>query len=727
MSRAGGLSAWLVIALCAASGSPLAAASIDFNRDVRPILSNHCFKCHGPAVQEAGLRLDDRQAATGKLESGSIAIVPGNATASELLARITADHSDARMPPEGEAPPLSPDQIETLKQWVAAGARYDRHWAYVPPVAAKPPAVRREAWIRNPIDRFVLARLEAAGREPAAEASRETLIRRVSLDLIGLPPTPEEVQAFVSDPRADAYEQLVDRLLASPQYGVRQALAWLDLARYADSDGYPHDKFRVVWPYRDWVVDALNADMPYDRFTIEQIAGDLLPGATDAQRIASGFHRQTRINREAGVDPEEFRLEAVIDRVNTTATVWLGATLACAQCHDHKYDSLSQRDYYRLLAYFNNSAIETTIDPAGVIADVSPRMKWQSAAMHSRGEEPIETLVMRELDAPRETHVFVRGSFLSPGERVSPGVPAALEANEAPVGDDRLALACWLVDRQNPLSARVAVNRIWAQYFGSGLVETLDDFGAQATPCTHPELLDWLAVEFMGGGWRQKTLTRMLVTSATYRQASAASEQALERDPQNQLYSRAARLRLPAELVRDAALTVGGILNEEQGGPSLAADKVRAGDGRYRRSIYLRWTRQTLSDMLANFDAPTRDVTCTRRVNTNTPLQALTLLNDATFIDAARGLAARTGSGRNFDARLDQAYQLALARVPSDQERRVLKDLFVRRRSEFAASPQSAAELLADSLGDDSARAELAAWVLVANAILNLNEFITRE
>ncbi len=714
----------------AAVGPTTSAASgrVEFDRDVRPILSNHCFKCHGPGVQEADLRLDRPRSATAELPSGNRAIVPGDLAAGELWKRVTTDDAERRMPPVGKAPPLASHESDVLRRWILAGARYERHWAYVPPVAAEPPAVRDAAWPRNPIDYFVLHRLEAAGLSPAPEAVRETLIRRVALDLVGLPPTPAEVQAFVNDPEPGAYERLVDRLLASPQYGVRQALVWLDLARYADSDGYPHDRYRAVWPFRDWVVDALNDDMPYDRFTIEQIAGDLLPGASDRQRLASGFHRQTRINREAGVDPEEFRLEAVIDRVNTTATVWLGATLGCAQCHDHKYDPFTQRDYYRLLAYFNNDAAETTINPAGVISDVSPRIKWHTEAMRAREESPVETLVMQALGEPRPTHVFVRGSFLSLGEQVTPGTPEVLDVAGPEAGDDRLALARWLVNRQNPLTARVAVNRMWAQFFGSGLVETLDDLGAQAPACTHPELLDWLAVRFMDTGWRRKALVRLLVTSAAYRQASAASDAAIERDPENRLLSRASRVRLPAELVRDNALAVGGVLSKELGGPSLPANKARSDDGLYRRSIYLRWTRQTLADVLVNFDAPTRDVTCTRRTPTNTPLQALTLLNDDGFVDAARGLArrARGEGGRGFDEQLDFAFRAALARSPGESERRVLGDLFERRRSEFAALPTAAEALLAEPDAPRDELAERAAWVLVANTLLNVNEFITR-
>ncbi|MBL9123328.1 MAG: DUF1553 domain-containing protein, partial [Planctomycetaceae bacterium] len=534
---------------------------------------------------------------------------------------------------------------------------------------------------------------------------------------------------FVADDAPDAYERLVDRLLASPQFGVRQALGWLDLARYADSDGYPHDGDRVVWPYRDWVIDALNADMPYDTFTIKQLAGDLLPDATPADRVASAFHRHTRINREAGVDPEEFRIEAVLDRVNTTATVWLGATLGCAQCHDHKYDPFPQRDYYRFLAYFNHDAEETTTDEAGRISDVSPRMEWPSP--HT--PQPVKMLVMRQLDAPRATHVFVRGSFLTPGEGVEAGTPGAFDTFPAASGHDRLALARWLVDARNPLTARVAMNRLWAQFFGTGLVETLDDLGTQAPACSHPELLDWLAGEFVRQGWHFKPMVRVLVTSAAYRQASEVTAVKRERDPANRLLSRAPRIRLPAEVVRDSALAAGGVLQLELGGPPLTPDKMGLAEGKlpYRRSAYLKWKRLTLDDMLASFDAPSRDVSCARRARTNTPLQSLALLNDRVFLDAARGLAARVEreTGGAFNERLDLAFCAVTARTPTDAERQALAELFARRREAFSSDRTAVDKLLGESgvAGSADARAERAAWVLVANTLLNLNEAITRE
>jgi hypothetical protein len=744
------------------SGSESVAAPLEFNRDIRPILSNHCFKCHGPAVQEAELRLDGRDWATAELASGSTAIVPGDPAASALLERVSHADTDLRMPPSDAAPQLVAAQIESLRRWIAAGAEYQPHWSYIPPERSPAPEVRQSAWPRNPIDHFVLAELENVGLEPAGEAERTTLIRRVFLDLTGLPPSPDDVLAFVSDTAPDAYERLVDRLLASPQYGVRQALGWLDLARYADSDGYPHDGDRTVWPYRDWVVDAFNRDLPYDQFTIHQLAGDLLENATDDERVASAFHRQTRINREAGVDPEEFRLEAVIDRVNTTATVWLGATLGCAQCHDHKFDPLPQRDYYRLLAYFNNDAIETTTDEAGRISDVSPRMPWSSSDRIAERERlqgllaaaddkanseaererlttqlnalaPVQTLVMRTHEEPRATHVFLRGSFLSPRDRVTPGTLSCLETLPSPDGDDRLSLARWLVDKQNPLTARVAVNRLWAQYFGTGLVETLDDLGSQAPPCSHPALLDWLATEFMRHDWHWKPLHRLIVTSATYRQQSSATAEKLERDPDNRMLSRGARLRLPAELVRDNALAAAELLSLDLGGPSIASNKTStsaSGEVPYRRAIYLRWKRQTLDDMLASFDAPSRDVTCTRRTRTNTPLQALALLNERTFLDAARGLASRAQhQAESFDAQLDFACLAVVARLPEPAEREALTALYKRRRAAFAADSPAACALLGaphEEINSADA-ADQAAWVLVANALLNLNEAITRE
>ena len=736
------------------------AAVPSFAREIRPILSNHCFKCHGPDRQEAGLRLDVASAARAELDSGAVAIVPGDAAASALLERVAAADADLRMPPEGEAEPLTSDAIDRLRAWIEAGAPFEAHWAYVAPQRPALPAVDRGDWPRTAIDHFVLSRLQREGLAPEDEADRATLLRRVSLDLVGLPPTLAELDAFLADTAADAYERAVDRLLASPQYGVRQASVWLDLARYADTEGYAHDRERTMWPYRDWVVDALNADMPYDQFTIEQLAGDLLPEATAAQRIATGLHRNSRINVEAGVDPEEYRLEAVIDRVNTTAAVWLGATLGCAQCHAHKYDPFTQEDYYRLLAIFNQCEIETTRDETGQIKDVSPREPYLSAATRLEQERlrqqlaaldegaaadalrerlaglrPVDALVMQDVAARRPTFLLLRGSFTQPGPEVNPGVPAAIDFAPQTQRTDRLELARWLVDRQNPLTARVMTNRLWMQFFGQPLVDTPDDFGAQAPPVEHPELLDWLAVELMEGQWHVKPLVRQMVTSATYRQSSRVAAAKRERDPENRFYARAARLRLPGEVVRDNALAIGGRLNLELGGPSEKAEvarRDRSGRYAYRRSLYLFWKRQLLDDMLVSFDAPTRDVTCSRRLPTRTPLQALNALNDPVFLDAAAGLAARVLSegGSSPAQQITLAMRLCVSREPTSAERAALEELYERRYAAFradAAAADALAQQFASLWPAEADRAQWAAWTLVANTLLNLDETMTRE
>jgi len=761
--------AWLGGTLLLLATPPVSAAERSdaepaprFAQTIRPILARHCYQCHGPDKQEGGLRLDHHQGATATLESGQIAVVAGQVASSALLARVASTDPGERMPPD-DRPALSAEQVAALRAWIAAGASWEEHWAYQPPLQAALPAVRATAWMRNEIDLFVLSRLEAEGIVPSAEADRATLLRRVSLDLIGLPPKPEELDAFLSDTSSDAYERVVDRLLASPQYGVRQASLWLDLARYADSNGYPHDAPRSVWPYRDWVVEAFNADLPFDQFTIEQLAGDRLPEPTQSQLIATGFHRNTRINTEAGVDPEEFRLEAVHDRVNTTATVWLGSTLACAQCHDHKYDPFAQADYYRFLAFFNQGEVETTRDASGNITDVSPRLEFwtpaqqakrvaleeQIAAAKVAGDAtlqadlakqlaaitPTKALVMREAETARDNYLFVRGSFLNRGANVTPGVPGILAqaAPELP-GTDRLALARWLVDRRNPLTARVAVNRIWMQYFGHGFVDSPEDFGVQAVPPVHQDLLDWLAVDFMQSGWSQKALHRRIVTSATFRQSSRVSEAALQRDPQNRKLARGARLRLPAEVVRDNALAIGGILTLELGGSSVFAPGQRADAAdparRYRRMLYSNWKRQALDDTLVNFDAPSRDVVCARRVRTNTPLQALNLLNDRAFLDAARGLANQVlAESGDFDARLNVAFRRAVARPPQVEEVALLTDLYTRRRAALSENPALAEELIKSGSVAPAPGIEpvdWAAWTLVANVLLNLDETATR-
>jgi hypothetical protein len=735
-------------------------ASVDFQREIRPILFGRCVECHGPDVQEAGLRLDRRETATAILASGARAVVPGDPSAGAWLARVSSADPDFRMPPGGARPPLSADEIDALRRWIAAGAEWPTHWAYLPPEAVEIPVSPPSDWPDGPIDAFLLAAMRREGAAPSPPARRETLMRRAFLDLVGLPPTIEEQDAFLADDRPDAYERLVDKLLASPRYGERRAIAWLDLARYADTDGYALDFDRSIWPYRDWVVAALNEDMPFDQFTVEQLAGDLLPGATVGQRVATGLHRNTRISTEAGSDPEEYRIEAVLDRVGTTASIWLGSTLACAQCHNHKFDPFTQADFYKFFAFFNQCAVETTRDEAGQIKNVSPRVEFftevqlaertelearlataSSADERKRLERareeirPIQSLTMEDQAEPRTTRIFHRGSFLNPGDEVSADVPEFLkEVAGSANGSDRLALARWIVNRRNPLTARVAINRWHREFFGVAMVDTLDDFGSQSPPVRMRELLDWLAVEFMDSGWRVKRMHRAFATSAAYRQSSDATPSQWEADPENRRLARMSRIRLPAEVVRDNALAAGGVLSSRIGGRPVHAASMKylgSEDTSYRRSIYVLWKRSALDATFAAFDAPPRDVCCAQREPTNTPLQALDLLNDRVFLDAARGLADRVLSeAQGSVERLRLAFRIVLARRPSDEELEAMQDFLDRRRAEYSQDAALATAFLAAGGVPPPAGVaapDAAAWTLAANALLNLNETVTRE
>ena len=971
---------------------------LDFARDVQPILRARCTRCHGAEQQRSQLRLDSRTGALRGGMSGAV-VLPGDSRGSALFQRITGVLQPS-MPFEGS--PLPAEEIARIQAWIDAGApgavdvepADKRHWAYRKPVRPEPPAVADTAWIRNPIDRFVLARLEREGLTPAPEANRETLIRRVSLDLVGLPPTLAEVDAFLADASPDAYEKVVDRLLASPHYGERWARPWLDLARYADTNGYEKDRRRSAWMYRDWVIDALNQDLSFRDFTIQQIAGDMLPGATTAQKIATGFHRNTLLNQEGGIDVEEARWETLVDRVNTTASTWLGSTVACAQCHNHKFDPVSQKDYYRMMAFFDNAeyrvqglgevvtdkwivepdlelappevlakrdalkaegeALKKTIDtrdlgaemaaweralgskpprwtvlrpdrftsaytaalekqkdgsllvsgpkadrdtytvtvrtPAAAITalrlealpdpslpangpgrsssgnfvltrlglragsetiplvravadfsedgrsvaqaiDESEDSGWSIDGQQGRAhtavflpEKPIraggsmttltvtlehtagspgstlgrfrlsatssanpwgavavpeeirkvldtppaartaeQTKTLTEyfrplaasLDAPRarlaavrrelekvqiptamvlrerpgsdrpSTLLRVRGSYMSPGERVYAATPAFLPPIPEGRPASRLGLAYWLVDEENPLTARVAVNRSWEQLFGRGLVLTSEDFGTQGEPPTHPELLDWLATTFTSQGWSAKKLHRLMVTSATYRQSSRATPTLLERDPYNRLLARGPRFRVEAETVRDIALAVSGLLSPKVGGPSVFPDQpdgvwdnpyskdkwtLSEGEDRYRRSLYTFVRRTAPYPMLTTFDAPSREFCTVRRTRTNTPLQALTTLNDPAFFAAAKALAERVirEAGPEPEARAVHVFRLATARRPSEGELAPLLRFYRDEAARFA--------------GDDAA-----AWTMVANVVLNLDETMTKE
>jgi mono/diheme cytochrome c family protein len=1025
----------LSAASIAADSSPLAAkdaARVDFNRDVIPILSANCFKCHGPDGEnrKSGLRLDRREAAISPAESGKAAIVPGKPDESELVRRIFAGDPDERMPSKDSGKQLTDAQKQTLRRWIAEGAEYKQHWAFVPPTRPSLPAVKRDDWPKNPIDRFVLARLEAERLSPSREADRITLCRRLYLDMLGLPPTPEEVDEFVNDSASDAYHKLVEKLLASPHFGERLGRLWLDAARYADSDGYEKDKPRFVWFYRDWVVKALNNDLPYDRFVTMQLAGDLLPGASQDETVATGFLRNSMINEEGGVDPEQFRMDAMFDRMDAIGKGILGLTIQCAQCHDHKYDPLTQREYYQLFACLNNddeanitvftpeehrqraevleqirkiedelrrkspdwqdwmsdwehrvtgeqpnwiivrpevegestggqkylpmpdgsslaqgyaptkhtvrmklktdvknitafrlellndpnlprggpgrsiqgtaaltefavdaevggktqklkfakatadydppvtpllpmyddkskknrvigpiayaidgkdeTAWATDADPgrrnvphqavftlAKPLAEANtlifqlkqdhggwnsddnqnhnlgrfrlsltttsnaeadsvpaavreilaiPREKrttdqqatvfsyWRTTVDHwsdvnkrieelwKKHPEGATQLVLRRRSQPRETHLLNRGNFLKPGDRVEPAPPSFLNPSPAEGPFDRMALARWLTDRKAPTTARAIVNRIWQAYFGVGLVDTPEDFGRQGSAPSHPELLDWLAVELMESGWSLKELHRTIVTSATYRQSSVTSPELRERDPYNRLLARGARFRIEAESVRDVALAASGLLNDKLGGPSIHPPlpeflfqppvsygpkswPVESGADLYRRSLYIFRFRSIPHPLMQTFDAPNGDFACVRRSRSDTPLQALMTLNEPTFLECARSLALRTltDGGHSDEDRMTFAFRRCLARRPSDVELATLKKLLGKEKQHFGAAGAKPWELAtADpahppKLTDGASPADLAAWTVVSRALLNLDETITKE
>ena len=753
-----------------ASGSPCRSAepsrsseqadAVDFRRDVLPILSENCFACHGfdADTREAGLRLDTFDGATHETDSELFAIVPGKPQDSELLARVAEEDDDLRMPPPETERRLTKAQQEILRRWIEQGAVYQKHWAFESPTVSSPPAVES---VDHAIDRFIQARLAKEQIEPSSKAADEVLIRRIHLDLIGLPPTAEEIDRFLLDAkedRAKAIRDLVDRLLESPHYGERWGRWWLDQARYADSNGYSIDAPRQIWKYRDWVVQSLNEDMPFDQFTVEQLAGDLLPDASQSQKVATGFHRNTQINQEGGIDKEQFRVDSVFDRVATTGTVWLGLTVGCAQCHDHKFDPIQQKEYYQLFAFFNNQDEPSmkVYSDAKAVPELVAKLKdaekelddfiashqdeydaWESALteeeikklrrsarnalktekqkrnakqnrelfnvevgkiddefqarkqafdkLHSEVHGVATTLVMQERKEARKTALLIKGDFTRPDEEVSPAVPSVLHAFDSTSDlPNRLDLARWIVKKDNPLTSRVIVNRVWQVYFGRGLVETENDFGTLGSPPSHPELLDWLAVEFQKT-WSLKTLHRLLVSSHAYQQSSNRTE-ALDRvDPNNYLLARQTRLRLEAELIRDVCLSASGLLSRKFGGPPVyppipegvmnrgqVSRKWNAskGEDRYRRGLYTFVFRATPPPSLNVFDAPDGFATCTRRSRSNTPLQALTLLNDGAFMEFARALAKRIEAEG-----LENVFRETTGRHATSDELKVLKPM----------------------------------------------------
>ena len=853
------------------AGATLQADPVRFSRDILPLLSDNCFGCHGPAEtgRKGGLRLDLRGGALGIGKSGAPAIISGDSTRSEVIRRLLTTDPDEVMPPPRSNRKLTPDQIELLRRWIDEGAVWGKHWAYEPPVRPALPTPSLDSGIRNPIDAFVHARLANEGLAPTPEAPPATLIRRVTLDLTGLPPTPEEVAAFEREcaeeqnlenrktgkretrnsskrqtlpaagipgfqnqPSRSAYERLVDRLLASPRFGERLAWDWMEAARYADSNGYQGDSERTMWPWRDWVVDAFNRNLPFDQFTVWQIAGDRLPAATHEQRLATAFLRNHMINGEGGRIPEENRIDYLFDQTETVATVWLGATFNCTRCHDHKYDPYTQRDYFSLLAFFNRTSVDGSggnpqtppnlavpspeqtrrlnemeaklatairateelesakftretgrpVDEAAA-AKVLPKEildhlkvppkdrdngRLEKLAAHWKESDPAYertltalrqardarnsaawsipwVMVMEDMAKPRTTYILQRGNYQKPGAEVDAAVPASLAWNSDETHADRLALARWLVAPENPLTARVTVNRFWQSFFGVGLVKTAEDFGVQGEKPSHPELLDWLATEFTGSGWDVKHLVRLLVTSATYRQSSRVTPAAAERDPENRLLARGPRFRMPSWMIRDVALAASGLLAPEVGGapvkpyqPAGVWEEATFGNKRYeqdhgaalyRRSLYVFWRRIVGPTMF--FDVASRQTCTVKTPRTNVPLHALLTLNDVTYVEAARALAAKAHSQGKSDAdRLAWAWRRVLGRAPTPKESAIALRGLAQHRQHYAADPEAAKHLL--SAGESPAatglaQTEHAAWTVVCSTLLNLDEAVTKE
>lgn len=787
------------------------APPVSYGKDVRPILAENCFNCHGQDInrRKADLRLDtlDGQRA------GNV-VIPSQPDESELVRRILSADSKEVMPPPKSNRKLTNEQKEILRRWVAEGAKFEGHWAFIAPIRLPVPEIKG---VTHPVDAFIRQRLLPANLTPAPEADRATLLRRVTLDLTGLPPTVEELDAYLNDRSPNAYEKVVDRLLASKHYGERMALPWLDAARYADSNGFQQDGDTFQWVWRDWVVKALNDNMPFDRFTIEQLAGDLLPNPTLEQKIATGFNRNHLVNGEGGAIAEEQRFNILFDRVDVTATNWLGLTMACAQCHDHKYDPITKGDYYSLLAGFNNvsesggagnqsskmrvsppfieaptqeqKVIITSLekiaadlrsaqaeklklwqlrvkedknmtdilkDPAKAKSHFEEKVEPKLAALVKaaeneakayRADEIPKIMVMAD-DKPRETHILDRGEYLKKKEKVSFAVPTFLPSLPKDAPKNRLGLALWLVSKEHPLTARVAVNRAWQTFFGTGLVKTTEDFGVQGDVPVQQELLDWLAVEFRESGWDMKRLHRLIVTSSTYKQSSRVSTHALAQDPENRLYARFPRVRLPAMLLRDVALAASGLLDSRVGGKPvypyqpdgiwepLAITKERdftypASTGRdlHRRSLYTFW-RRTIGP--ANmFDASSRQVCKVKPSVTNTPLHALTTLNDPTWTEAARVLAEKAiKSSTETNARLTFAFRRILSRPPSPAETKVLRQMLDEQSAIYRTDKEAAKKLLAigSTLTDGKIDpTEHATWTNLCLAILNLDESLTRE
>ena len=809
------------------------AQEIDFNRQIRPLLSDNCFKCHGPdkGKRKADLRLDTEEGLRAELDDQKL-IVSGKPEESELYLRLVHEDEDERMPPQKTRLKLDPSEIELVKKWIAQGARWQEHWSLRPLESPAPPPAGESDWPLNPIDQFVLRGLRKEGFSPSAEEEKARLFRRLTLDLTGLPPGLEELDSYLLSAAPDAYAKAVDRLLESPSYGERMAWDWLDLARYADTNGFQGDSTRSMWPWRDWVVRSLNANMPFDRFTVEQIAGDMLPDATLEQKLATGFCRNHMINGEGGRIAEENRVEYIFDQIETVGTVWMGLTVQCARCHDHKFDPLRQRDYYQLFAIFNQTPVNgggrdpatppvirapdtlqygkleklnrEVADAALKVARVEERLftrdEGQNAAQSeaakelpkkvaealSRGPSDrnpaqldeiekhyresmasysallkklrgqvaerekleksfVRVMVMQDKPGSRKSFILYKGLYNQKREEVSAEVPQSLPALPEKAPRNRLSLARWLVDPSHPLTARVTVNREWQKFFGAGLVETVGDFGAQGEKPTHPQLLDWLANEFIRSGWNLKALHRLIVTSATYRQSARWTARLAQKDPANRHLGRGPRWRMPSWMIRDHALAASGLLVNRVGGPSVKPYQPKGvwaeatfgkmrysqdkGENLYRRSLYTFWRR--IIGPTIFFDTAKRQTCEVRKTLTNTPLHALATLNDITYVEASRALAQRVleKAGPESADRAALAFRIATCRRPDAAELKILLGRLEILKKQYSDSPGEAVKLL--SVGDSPRNAKLdaiehAAYAGLCSLILNLDEALTK-
>lgn len=737
--------------------------TVSYNFDIRPVLSDKCFACHGPDAnkRQASLRLDIADSAYAALKEtkGAFAIVPGKPEESELYKRISSSDPTYQMPtPESHLGTLNEYEIALFKKWIEQGAKYEPHWAFVAPQKSPLPAIKEKEWPKNEIDHFILAKMEQKGLQPNQEADKERLLKRVTEDLTGLPPSLQAMDDFINDNSENAYEKAVDRLLQSTSYGEKMAVHWLDVARYSDSYGYQDDNIRTQWPWRDWVIHAFNKNLPYNDFLTWQIAGDMLPDANKEQILATGFFRNHKYTEEGGVIPEEYRIEYLLDKTKTYSKGIIGLTVECAQCHDHKYDPVSQRDYYSLFAFFNNTkelgfeGDVTASKPAKMplleITDTD--RKTLLKFINDPDTSKLTVSVMGELDTLRKTYVLDRGVYDRPSYQVVPAaLPAVMNFDTVQYPRNRLGLAAWTVNKNNPLTARVFVNQLWQEFFGRGIVKSSGDFGMQGDLPTHPELLDWLAVDFMEHGWDIKRLVKQMVMSATYRQSAVTTKQKQSIDPENVYLSHGPRFRLPAEFTRDMVLASSGLLVRTIGGPSvkpyqpkglweqatsgrgvLATYKQDHGDSLYRRGMYTFIKLTVPPPSMIIFDASNRDQCEVKRLKTNTPLQALIMMNDPTVLEASRVLAQKLmEENKGEDYNLTKAFRLIICRKPDDKELQILKRYYNEELQHFKQNKLSAdttlkqGEYVQDEKVDKTATAALMKTIAM---VYNMDEAITK-